>query len=133
MPPDNEKQPLTAPVLTHARMQWDTLHPNGFIHLTKKDPGGHDIITIGYVRGSDLQRGWTVNIQKNNKKKTWEGTIYSGPATNGAGQLYWTFQVVNKVDLPDPVFDETLTVTVTDTNGQTSPPVPADPQPAVIP
>jgi len=133
MLPGNENQTLTAPVLDHARMEWNTQHPNGFIHLNKKDSTGKDIETIGYVRGSNLAIGWTVQIQKNNRKKTWEGTITSGPDVNGAGQQYWTFKVVNKENTADPIQDDTVTVTVTNTDPQTSNAVAADPQPDVVP
>jgi hypothetical protein len=136
MPASNEQQPLTAPVLTHARMDCNNQYPDGFIHLNKKAPNGDDLKSIGYVRGTDstsLAIGWTVNIQKDDRKKTWEGTITSGPDDNGQGQWYWTFEVVNKENKADPIQDDTLTVTVTNTVPQTSNSVPADPQPAVIP
>ena len=133
MSPDNEPQPLTAPVLTHARMVPNADHPDGFIRLAKKDENGTDITSTGWVRGVDLQTGWTVDIQKNNKKKTWQGTITRGPDRNQAGQQYWTFAVQNKDDLPDATEEETLTVTVTDTSRQTSLPIVSDPQPDVVP
>ena len=133
MPADNEPQPLTAPVLTHARMAWSDIHPNGTIRLAKKDGNGKDIKSVGWVRGVALQRGWTVDIQKNNKKKTWQGTITGGPDLNQAGQQFWTFEVQNKDDLPDPTEEETLTVTVTNTSRETSLPIVSDPQPDVVP
>ena len=119
MPADNEPQPLTAPVLTHARMVPNADHPDGFIRLAKKDENGTDITSTGWVRGVDLQ--------------TWQGTITRGPDRNQAGQQYWTFAVQNKDDLPDATEEETLTVTVTDTSRQTSLPIVSDPQPDVVP
>lgn len=133
MPADDEPQPLTAPVLTHARMEWSDGHPNGTIRLAKKDGNGTDIKSVGWVRGVALQRGWTVDIQKNNKKKTWQGTITAGPDLNQARQQFWTFEVQNKDDLPDPTEEETLTLTVTNTSGETSLPIVSDPQPDVVP
>ena len=86
------------------------------------------------MRGSSLAIGLTVDIQKDNKKKTWKGTITSGPDWNpDVQQYFWTFQVVNVNNLPNPDQDETVTVTVTNTVPQTSNSVPVDPQPAVIP
>ena len=135
MPPDNEPQPLTAPVLTHARMNWSEEYPNGFIHLDKKQSNGQDLKTVGYVRGNPLAIGCTVNIQKGDKK-TWEGTINSGPTTNDGGlTYYWTFTVQNKLNTADPDQEDTVTVTVTNPNSTptTSPPIAATPQPVVIP
>ena len=135
MPPDNEQQPQTAPELTHARMEWNTQHPDGFIHLDKKDSEGRDLKTTGYVRGNPLAIGYAVHIQKNNKNKTWEGTIISGPHINENGLTYWTFTVQNKLNTADPDQDDTVTVTVTNPNSTptTSPPIAATPQPVVIP
>ena len=50
-------------------------------------------------------------------------------------QLYWTFEVVNKVNTADPDQDETITVTVTNPGATppTSNPQPSNPQPDVIP
>ena len=135
MSPDNEPQPLTAPVLTHARMNWSEEYPNGFIHLDKKESNGQDLKTVGYVRGNPLAIGCTVNIQKGDKK-TWEGTIISGPHSNDNGLTFsWSFTVQNKDNLPDPVQDDTVYVTVTNPNSTptTSPPIAATPQPVVIP
>jgi hypothetical protein len=132
MSPGNKPQPLTAPVLTHSRMEWDKDHPNGFIHTDKKKPNGDDLYTIGFVRGSNLAIGFTVEIQKNNKKKYWTGAIYQGPDWGPNGE-YWTFKVMNVNNQADLDQDDTLTTTVTNTSEQTSNTVPVDPQPAEIP
>ena len=126
----------TTPVLDHARFIRDGAHPNGFLHLDKKDQDGKDLKTVGYVRGTGIVKlATTVQVQKNNKKKYWEGTVTDGPFVNGNNPLYWTFEVVNKVNTADPDQDETITVTVTNPGATppTSNPQPSDPQPDVIP
>ena len=136
MPSDNEPQPLTAPVLTHARMNWSDQYPNGFIHIDKQNQNGTDRMSTGFVRGSPLAIGCGVTIHKDDNKKTWEGTITSGPHSNDGGlTFYWTFTVQNKVNTADPDQDDTVYVTVTNPNSTptTSPPIAATPQPVVIP
>jgi hypothetical protein len=126
----------TAPVLTHARMVPDDQHLNGYIHTNKDNGRGGELESVGWVRtevGATLEIGWRVDIQKDDKKKTWQGTITSGPNDNAQGLKYWTFKVVNKQNNADPTSDDTLTVTVTNSNQQTSPPIASEPQPAVIP
>ena len=95
-----------------------------------------------YVRGTGIVKlATTVQVQKNNKRKYWEGTGTDGPFENEHRQLYWTFEVVNKentADLEytaDSEYDETITVTVTNPGATppTSNPQPSDPQPDVIP
>ncbi len=126
----------TTPVLNHARFNWDGDHPNGYLHLDKKDQNGNDLKTVGYVRGTGIVKlVTTVQVQKNNRRKYWEGTVTDGPFENAQKQEYWTFEVVNKVNTADPLEDNTITVTVTNPGATppTSNPLPADPQPDVIP
>ena len=104
----------TTPVLDHARFIRDGAHPNGFLHLDKKDQDGNDLKTVGYVRGTGIVKlVTTVQVQKNNKKKYWEGTVTDGPFEHEHSQLYWTFEVINKLNTADPLEDDTITVTVT--------------------
>jgi hypothetical protein len=125
---------LAKPSLNHARMEWNDNYPFGFIHMQKK-LNGADITTVGYVRGDNLALGYTVEIQRNAKKKYWKGTIISGPNVNENNQIYWSFRVTNINDDPDPGQEETLQVTVTtpSPDNQTSNPVSPDPKPVEIP
>jgi hypothetical protein len=135
MPDDADPQPQVAPYLTHVRMEWNQNYPNGFIHLLKKNTNNEDVTTVGYVRGTNLAKGYTVEVQRNAKKKYWKGTIIDGPNTNGSGQEYWSFRVANVTNEADPDQEDTLQVTVTNTEPTplTSNPLKPDPVPAEIP
>lgn len=132
--PTETDTPVT-PALTFARMDWIAAHPNGEIHTDKTLPNGKELTSAGTVRGSGLQIGLAVEIQKDNKKKTWGGTIISGPHCDDGIHVYWKFTVTNKINTADPDQDDTVTVTVTNPNTTptTSPPIATTPQPSVVP
>lgn len=135
MPDDTDPQPQVAPYLTHVRMEWSEEHPNGFIHLQKKNIKNEDVTTVGYVRGTNLAKRYTVELQRNAKKKYWKGTIFDGPNTNEFGQEYWSFRVANVTNDADPGQEDTLQVTVTNTESTplTSNAIAPQPAPVEIP
>src|SRR6476660_2677484 len=101
----------TAPVLTHARFEPIDGHQGGTLHAKKKDINGNVLKTIGWVRGSGIAVGQTVQVLKN-ANKGWEGTVMSGPFDNQYGQQYWQFEVESDATGVDPDEDDTIAVTV---------------------
>jgi len=125
----------TAPVLSHVRFQPITGHDGGVLYAKKKDINGNVLKTIGWVRGTGILNGQTVQVMKN-RNKGWEGTVKSGPHKNQFGQDYWQFEVESLATAADPTQDDTITVTVTSPGpppATSTPPQVSDPQPDQVP
>jgi hypothetical protein len=125
----------TAPVLTHARFMPISGHDGGVLHAKQKDVNGNLLKTVGWVRGTGIAIGQTVQVMKN-RNKGWEGTVKSGPHLNQDNQEYWQFEVESVSTAADPGQDNTITVTVTDPGPpaqSSNPPQVSDPQPDQVP
>jgi hypothetical protein len=120
------------PVITHVKFDVDSFNTNGFIHRRKKGRNNENLVTHGFVRGTNLKLGLVVQVKQG--QQTWNGGIVSGPHLNTHQQEYWNFDVASDVDEADPGQDDTISVTVTNIAAMppTSAPVPADPQPTVV-
>ena len=122
------------PTLNHADFATDINHQNGFLHLRKKDKQNRNLASTGYVRGTNLKIGLTVKVTQGTR--TWNGTIVSGPGFTQDPPHYefWTFNVTSTIDVDDPIEQDSVTVTVTNSNA--IPPdsnlQPSQPQPTVI-
>ena len=107
---------------------------NAILHLRKKDKQNRNLMSVGYVRGTNLKIGLAVKVTQGTR--IWNGTIVSGPGYTPPPQNYefWTFEVTSTIDADDPIQQDSVTVTVTNSNATppNSNPQPSQPQPTVI-
>lgn len=133
------KVPVAVEVkIDNASFEPDSDNAPGALHSDKKDVDNHDKGTLGYLRGTGIEKKQKVTVTR--KDMVWTGTVTSGPKKDEKGD-YWTFTVYRTEDkamlagakLP---IAETVTVTVTNPPPPpppSSPPVVAYPQPNVVP
>jgi hypothetical protein len=107
----------TTPQLTHGNLDKNQIHRN------------RGAKSAGILHGENLSIGSTVLAKKG--AVTWTGLIEDNHAPDLS--IFWTFSVQFKSSDPDPIQDDTLTVTVTNTAQQTSNTVPPDPPASVVP
>jgi hypothetical protein len=126
--------PEATPTLNHADFATNSFHTNGFLHLRKKDGRNNDLVSTGYVRGSGLATELAVKVTQGTR--LWTGKIVSGPNYTREPPHYefWTFSVTNSVDMDDPIQQDSVTVTVTNSNATPpdSNPQPSQPQPTIV-
>jgi hypothetical protein len=111
-------QSSTIPHLTSGQLDKNQIHRN------------KGVKSSGTLHGENLSIGSAVLAKKNTT--TWTGLIEDNHSPDGLS-IYWTFSVQFKSDKPDPIEDDTLSVTVTNTAQQTSNTIPPNPPPATVP